>query len=130
MLLVRSGKYPQGGGVTIVTGRHYLGRYLGDAKLQAQWLEEKVARWADGIRTLEKMARNHLQAAYADLQRSLQLEWAFLQRATQDLDKELYLVETALREEFLPELFLGGGGGHARPENHGVVGQSGGHEQT
>ena len=52
------------------------------------------------------VAREHLQAAYMVLQKSLQQEWYFVQRTTQGLGLEFRPVNKALREEFFPVLFI------------------------
>ena len=51
------------------------------------------------------VARKHPQSAYAGLQKSLQQEWAFVQRVTPVVGDSIGPVETALKETFFPELF-------------------------
>ena len=46
----------------------------------------------------------HLQSAYAGLQKSLQQEWALVQRLTPGIGNVFVLVELALKESFVPEL--------------------------
>ena len=53
------------------------------------------------------VAHKHPQAAYVGLQKSLQQEWAFVQRATKGLGEDFQPVEKALWEGFLPDLFHG-----------------------
>ena len=54
--------------------------------------------------TLAGVERRYPQTPYTDLQKSLQWEWAFLQRATPDIGMSL-VVEDALWDIFLPALF-------------------------
>ena len=53
------------------------------------------------------VARNHLQSAYAGLQKSLQQEGGFVQQVTPDIGDAFGPVEQALREAFIPSLFRG-----------------------
>ena len=57
------------------------------------------------------VARKHLQYAYAGLQKSLQQEWAFVQRVTPGIGAEFGPVEEEIAKEFLPALFEGVGDG-------------------
>ena len=66
--------------LNFVSGRIYLGAYLGSqAELEA-WVKPQVEAWAHGVKVLDKIARRHPQSAYAGLGMSLQLEWKYLQR--------------------------------------------------
>ena len=58
--------------VSMVTGIHYLGVFIGDPKLEKAWLDEKVKIWMDSAEVLAGVARRHLQTAYAGLKKSLQ----------------------------------------------------------
>ena len=58
----------------------------------------------------------HPHSVYAGLQKSLQQEWAFLQRVTPGIKYVFVLLEKALRETFLPALFEGLEGGGGAPE--------------
>jgi hypothetical protein len=49
--------------------------------------------------------KNHLQAAYTGLQKSLQAEWQFLQRVTEGIDVEFTGIKYELHNKFLPALF-------------------------
>ena len=69
-------------GIKVVTGIRYLGWFMGEREEEARWIKERVEGWAESVRTLAGVARKHLQYAYAVLQKSLQLVWAFVQRIT------------------------------------------------
>ena len=51
------------------------------------------------------VARNYPQSAYSGLQKSLQQEWAFVQRIIPNIGDAFSPVEQALREAFIPSLF-------------------------
>ena len=53
------------------------------------------------------VARRHLQTAYAGLQKSLQQEWAFVQRFTLGVRMEFQAVEDELQYIFISALFQG-----------------------
>ena len=53
------------------------------------------------------VAHKHPQSAYAGLEKSLQQEWAFLQRVTPGVGDAFGPVEEALREIFVPALYEG-----------------------
>ena len=57
------------------------------------------------------MARKNPQSAYAGLQKSLQQEWAFVQRVTLGFGDAFGPVEEEIKTAFLPELFKGVGDG-------------------
>ena len=56
-------------------------------------MKEKVEEWADSVRTLSGVAHKHPQSVYAGLQKSLQQEWAFMQRVTPGIGKAFGPVE-------------------------------------
>ena len=45
-------------------------------------METKIQGWTDSVAILAGVAQKHPQYAYAELQESLQQEWAFVQRVT------------------------------------------------
>ena len=56
---------------------------------------------------LAGVALKHPQSAYAGLQKSLQQEWAFVQRVTTGVGAAFRPVKEALWEVFVPALFQG-----------------------
>ena len=74
-------------------------------------MAEKVQGWVESVKTLAGVARNHPQSAYAGLQKSLQHEWAFVQRVTPGIRDSFRPVEEALRETFFLALLQGLGEG-------------------
>jgi hypothetical protein len=91
----------------VVTGKRFLGVWLGDAEGERAFVEAKARDWAKHVRTLAGIAEHDPHAAYAGLYRSLQAEWLYTLRTCRDAPELLAPVEVALTEAFLPAL-LGG----------------------
>ena len=68
--------------IPICEGGRYLCGYIGRSDMVDEWVKERVVAWQSAIKQLSKVARFQPQCALAGLQRSLQQEWQFLQRAT------------------------------------------------
>ena len=94
-------------GIYVVTGHCYLGEYIGYREAEGNWLEAKIKGWTESVAILAKVAQKHSQSAYAGLQKSLQQEWAFMQRVTPGIGDAFRPVETSLKETFVPALFEG-----------------------
>ena len=60
---------------------------------------------------MARVARKHPQSAYAVLQKSLQPEWAFMQRVTLGIGDAFVPVEEEIAKAFLLALFEGVGDG-------------------
>ena len=67
----------------------------------------KIKGWTDSVEILAGVSRKHPQSAYEGLQKSLQQEWAFVQRVTPGVSDAFGPVETALKDTFVPEFFEG-----------------------
>ena len=63
--------------------------------------------WTESVSILAGIARNTPKSAYAGLQKSLQQQWAFVQRVTPGVGNSFVPVETDLKENFVPALFEG-----------------------
>ena len=83
---------------------HYLGVYIRDREVEGSWLEAKIKGWTEFMAILAGVAQKHPQSAYVGLQKSLQQEWAFMQRVNLGVSDSFGPVETALKETFVPEL--------------------------
>ena len=92
----------------IVTGSCYLRGSVGSKAAQDLWMGYKMEIWRDSVATLDGLALWHQHTAYAGLQKSLQKEWAFVQRVTPDIGMAFQAVEDLLWEIFLLALFQGG----------------------
>ena len=68
---------------------------------------KKIQGWTELVAILEGFALKQLQSAYAGLKKSLQQEWAFVQRVTPGVGAGFGPVKEALREVFVPAIFRG-----------------------
>ena len=93
--------------IQVVTGYRYLWGFIGDREEEERLMSEKITGWAESVETLARVSRKQPQYSYAGLQKSLQKEWAFVQRVTPGIGDAFGLVEKALRETFVPALFEG-----------------------
>ena len=97
--------------MTVVTRSLYLGSFIGDWYTDTTWLNDKVHGWAELARALMGVARKHLQSDYAELQKSLQQEWAFVKWVTPEIGNAFIPVKKALNESFMLALFQSVGKG-------------------
>ena len=104
-------EYFRGLGIKVVMGHRYLGGSIGDKEAKGRCLAENIKGWADLVKILAGVSHKHPQSAYAGLQKSLQRDWAFVQRVTPGIGDAFGPVETALKETFVPEFFEGLGDG-------------------
>ena len=98
-------------GIKVVTGNRHIGGFIGESEAEKRWLARKVTGWAESVETLAGVYRKHRQSAYAGLQKSLQQEWAFVQRVTLGIGNAFGPKEMAMKETFVPALFEGLGEG-------------------
>ena len=117
----RAKEYLRGMGIQVVTGSRYLGGFVGEQETEGQWLKTKVEGWAESVRTWAGVACKHLQSEYAGLQKSLQQEWAFVQRITPGIGDAFGPVEEEIAKAFLPALFEGVGDGAPRRAITGLL---------
>ncbi len=94
-------------GVQIVTGKRFLGGYVGDEEGKTAFLREKVEGWVRSVRVLSSAARNFPDAAHAAMTRSLQMEWDYVLRVVLTDERALSPLRDAIVKEFLPALFGG-----------------------
>ena len=94
-------------GFKVCTDARYLGGYIRDDKSKSDWLRERTLTWEKKTSTISKIAGKYPQESYAEVVRSIQSEWIFLQRVTWDTGDEFAGVEKMIRETFLPRLFFG-----------------------
>ena len=98
-------------GIQVVTGSRYLSGFVRERAAEVGWIKDKVEGWVESVRTLAGVARKHPQSAYAGLQKSIQQEWAFVQRVTPGIGDAFGPVEEEIPTAFLPEIFEGVGYG-------------------
>ena len=66
-------------GLTVVTGSHYLGGFIGEWVVEAMCLDENVQGLVELLRTLLGVVHKHPLTAYDYPQKSLHQGWAFVQ---------------------------------------------------
>ena len=85
-------------------GRKYLGGFIGSADSKEDWLNEKVADWADAVETLAKIAVQYPQTAYAGFVFCLQAEWQYVSRVVPDTAAFFQPLEVCMWKYFCPAL--------------------------
>ena len=90
--------------INIFTGSWYLGGFVSDRAADDSCQADKVQGWTESVKTLSGVACKHPHSAYAELQKSLKQEWAFVQRVTPGIRDAFGPVEQALRENSIPSL--------------------------
>ena len=94
-------------GIRVVSGGRFLGGFIGESNLAAEFVSSKVQLWSRCIRKLSDVADSQPQAAHAALARSLQFEWCHLQRVMPDIAGFFAPLRKVLNDLFYPTL-LGG----------------------
>ena len=85
----------------------YLGGYIGYKEAEGRWLAAKIKGWTEAVEIFAGVTQKHPQSDYAGLHKSLQQEWAFVQRVTPGVSNVFGPVKTALKDTFVPALFEG-----------------------
>ena len=80
-------------------------RFIGSVEDTAKWLNSKLNAWTKAISKLSFAAQDFPQAAFTSFTKSLQNEWAFLQRILQGTENFFSMLKTSITSEFLPSLF-------------------------
>jgi len=92
-------------GLKVCTGHCYLGGFVGDPNKLDSWLLPEIDHWLSGIHQLVQAAWQYPQAAYAALQKSLQMEWQYLQQVVQDCKPFFSPLNDAIFIDFLDAIF-------------------------
>ena len=96
-------------GMNVFTGSRYPDVFIGYQEAETTWLDKKVQGWAESLRMLLGVDRNHTHSVYAGMQKSLQQEWEFVQRVTPDIGGAFGPLEITLQDTFIPVLLQGVG---------------------
>ena len=92
-------------GFQISSGCRFLGGHIGTDDLKSSYVTDKVTAWATAIEDLSSIAKKYPQTSYCGLTKSLQHEWAFIQRVIPDIAKELQPLQDTIVSSYLPNLF-------------------------
>ena len=88
----------------VTNGCRYLGGYVGEKHLEKEWIDGKVENWVESVENLSPFASPAPQSTYAGMQRALQHEWTFIQRAVPYESTTFEPLESAIQSRFLPSL--------------------------
>jgi len=91
------------GAVNVCTGHQYFGGFIGEPNKLDSWFLPKIDHWLLGIHQLAQAAKQYPQAVYAALQKSLQMEWQYLQYMVKDYPS--FPPKDAIFHDFLDALF-------------------------
>ena len=87
-----------------MTGKRYLGGFLGTrAELEA-YVREKIVDWVDNVKVLSRAAKRYPQSAYCVFTKSLQAEWIYIQRILPGIGHLFAPLEEAIADVFIPAL--------------------------
>ena len=92
-------------GIQVVTGRRFLGGFIGSHSERDEYVMSKVRQWVGHLDLLSEAALTQLQLAYAALSRSLQHEWTFLLHVVPQCGQLFQELELSLFSRFLPAMF-------------------------
>ena len=90
--------------VQVVTGRKFLGGFIGKSEDKELWLEKKVAQWSKSVQHLTHAAKSFPHEAYTALSKSLQNEWRYILRVTQDTESLFSSLAETIKNSFLPAM--------------------------
>ena len=92
-------------GIRVVTGRRFLGGFIGGKEDVHQWLKQKIESWIGSVKKISNVAKTQPQAAFTGFTKSLQAEWAFIQQVMVDSEENFCPLREAINESFIPNLF-------------------------
>ena len=91
-------------GVTVLSGR-FLGTFIGDHEGTLEYVHQKVQGWIHCIERLTKAAESQPQAAQMALTKSLQFEWAYLQRVVPNCSEAFAPLRDTINKKCWPTVF-------------------------
>ena len=94
-----------GTGIQIVTGRKFLGGFIGGKDDTVNWMEKKIESWVRAVHKLSNAAKSQPQAAFVAFTKSLQAEWAYFQRVMEKSSLFFSPLKEVIVGSFLPDLF-------------------------
>ena len=89
----------------ICNGHRYLGGFVGDEGPKQEWLHHKTIEWEESLSMLDTASQDYPQATYCVLQKSLQMQWQFVQRVVDCPPQTFSNIEHYLANHLLPHLF-------------------------
>lgn len=107
-LIVKAGKeeearqlFPE---VNVVGSHRYLGGVIGPSEARADYVRDKAAKWVDHVEALAECGASSPQATYTAFVKSLQQEWAYLQRVVPGCAEEFEPLRDKIRSRLTPAI--------------------------
>jgi len=94
-------------GVRVASGSRFLGWFVGEKSLTADFVSNKVKVWCNYIQELSDVNIVKPQALFAALARSLQFEWNHIHRVVLECGSLFAFLHHTINSIFYPALFGG-----------------------
>lgn len=88
----------------LVSSHRYLGGVIGSSEATKEFVREKVMKWVSHVESFAECAPDSPQATYTAFVKSLQKEWAYLQRVVQGCSPEYEPLRDAIRHRLTPAI--------------------------
>jgi len=88
----------------VVTGHRFLGGYIGNNEGKREFVADKVASWCQHVKKFADIAKTQPHLVYSAFTKSLQFEWAHLQRVTSHCSEAFSPLEKLITDELLPAI--------------------------
>ena len=94
-----------GTGVTITTeGERHMGAVIGSDQFKKLYVENKILKWIEDIKTLAEIAKDEPQAVYSNYTKAISHRWTYIQRTIPNIADLFAPLESAIREDLIPAL--------------------------
>ncbi|CAB0015791.1 unnamed protein product [Nesidiocoris tenuis] len=90
--------------VKIVNSKRFLGGFIGPIPQKEEYVRSKVRKWIEDTKKFALAAQKSPQAAHTAFTKSLQFEWAFLQRVVEGCQEEYAPLWETIRHHLIPNL--------------------------
>ena len=92
-------------GITITTkGERHMGAVVGSEQFKIQYLENKISKWVQDVKTLADIAKDEPHFAYSSFVKAVSHRWTYIQRTVPGISNMFEPLEKAIKEEFIPAL--------------------------
>ena len=92
-----------GQGIHITTeGKRHLGGFIGSRDAKANFVRQKVSKWASDVAELAEIGADQPQAALCGLNTGVSRRWKYLQRIMGDISHLFEPLEETIRTKFIP----------------------------
>ena len=88
-------------GLKIVTGKRYLGGFIGNKTTMKEFVHKKIKNWQAKIQLLSAAANFCPQESFSVFAKSVQAEWNFLMRVVPGCDEFLKPLEDSIKNQFI-----------------------------